>query len=108
MSWNSIRQAIAQWVRPDSTITALQEQLVATRQQLADSSAALAAASGQLASVTGAIAQRDQTISTLTAANKAQADELTAWQAQADTTIADEKTVMDDIAAVSTPATPVP
>jgi len=106
MSWYSIRQAVAQWIRPDSTITDLQEQLVATRKQLADSSAALATASGQLASVTAAIAGRDTAISQLTAANQAQAAELTAWESQADTTIATETQVASEIAAVSTPATP--
>jgi len=110
MSWNSIRQAIASWIRPDSTVTSLQqtiktqqEQLVATRQEVADARAAQAASLANLATVTGALAAKDQTIAS-------QASELQAWQTEGDADVkafTDGKAAVDaTIAAAQAPATP--
>jgi len=102
VTWNSIRQAVANWIRPDSTITSLQqtiktqqEQLVASRQEVADARAAQAASLANLATVTGALAAKDQTIAT-------QAGELQAWEAEGD---ADVKAFGDGKAAVDATVT---
>jgi peptidoglycan hydrolase CwlO-like protein len=110
VTWNSIRLAVANWIRPDPTITSLQqtiktqqEQLVASRKEVADARAAQAASITQLATVTGALAAKDQTIAS-------QASDLQAWEGEGDADVkafTDGKAAVDaTITAAGTPAVP--